>query len=244
MSVPALTKNSFHCEIVKDRSSFWDNKGNLMMQVSTLSPDNILHWIWSSQIIPSVNVISLSLEDSYQLWHERLRHTSKNALKAASQNLKDVPLLKIPSSTSPCKGCQLGKQTECTYPNSSKFTQRPLTLVHTDLIGPMPVESWDHKHYILTFIDDFSGFALLACLCNKDNAPQSFIKMVKWCKVQTASTLTSVHSDHGGEYMGLALQSFFHTHGVTHQTSAPHTPQQNGCVKRFNHTLLEKVNVM
>ena len=68
--------------------------------------------------------------------------------------------------------------------------------------------------------------------------------MVKLCKVQTASTLTSVYSDWGGEYMGLALQSFFHTHGVTYQTSAPHTPQQNGCAERFNHTLLEKANVM
>ena len=70
MSVPALTKSGFHCEIVKDRSLFWDNKGNLVMQVSALSPDNILHWIRSSQIIPSVNVISLALENSYQLWHE------------------------------------------------------------------------------------------------------------------------------------------------------------------------------
>ena len=94
------------------------------------------------------------------------------------------------------------------------------------------------------FIDDFSGFALIACLHNKDDAPQSFIKMVKWCKVQTASTLTSVHSDCSEEYMGLALQLFFHTHGVTHQTSAPHTPQQNSHAERFNHTLLEKANVI
>ena len=130
------------------------------------------------------------------------------------------------------------------YPDSSKCAQRPFALVHMDLIGPMPVKSWDWKRYILMFIDDFSGFALIACLHNKDDASQSFIKMVKWCEVQTASTLTSVHSDHGGEYMGLALQLFFRTHGVTHQTSAPYTPQQNGCTERFNCTLLEKANVM
>ena len=68
--------------------------------------------------------------------------------------------------------------------------------------------------------------------------------MVKLCEIQTASTLTSVYSDQGGEYMGLALQSFFHTHGVTYQISAPYTPQQNGCAERFNRTLLEKANVM
>ena len=85
---------------------------------------------------------------------------------------------------------------------------------------------------------------MIACLCNKDDASQSFIEMVKWCEVQTASTLTSVHSDRSGEYMGLALQSFFRTHGVTHQTSAPHTPQQNGRTERFNCILLEKANAM
>ena len=44
--------------------------------------------------------------------------------------------------------------------------------------------------------------------------------------------------------MGSALQSFFRTHGVTQQTSAPHTPQQNSRTERFNRTLLEKANVM
>ena len=73
------------------------------MQASALSSDNILHWIQSSQIIPSVNVISLLLENSYQLCHERLGHTSKNALKAVSQNLKGVPLLSIPLTPSPAK---------------------------------------------------------------------------------------------------------------------------------------------
>ena len=68
--------------------------------------------------------------------------------------------------------------------------------------------------------------------------------MVKWCEVQTALTLTSVCSDRSGEFMELALQTFFRTHGVTHQTSAPHTPQQNDHAERFNCTLLENVNVM
>ena len=40
------------------------------------------------------------------------------------------------------------------------------------------------------------------------------------------------------------LQSFFHSRGVTHQTSVPHTPQQNGRAKRFNRTLLEKAEAI
>jgi len=40
------------------------------------------------------------------------------------------------------------------------------------------------------------------------------------------------------------LQSFFSSRGVTHQTSAPHVPQQNGRAERFNHTMLEKAKAI
>ena len=57
-------------------------------------------------------------------------------------------------------------------------------------------------------------------------------------------TLTSIHSDHGGEFMAGELKTFFMSKGVTHQTSVPYTPQQNGCAKRFNQTLLEKAEAI
>ena len=37
---------------------------------------------------------------------------------------------------------------------------------------------------------------------------------------------------------------FLTSKGVTHQTSVPHTPQQNGHAKRFNRTILEKAEAM
>jgi len=40
------------------------------------------------------------------------------------------------------------------------------------------------------------------------------------------------------------LQMFFSSRGVTHQTSAPHVPQQNGHAERFNCTMLEKAKAM
>ena len=40
------------------------------------------------------------------------------------------------------------------------------------------------------------------------------------------------------------LKTFFMSKGVTHQTSVPYTPQQNGYAKRFNQTLLEKAEAI
>ena len=130
------------------------------------------------------------------------------------------------------------------YPPSGKRASHPLALVHTDLVWPMPIELQSHAHYVLTFIDDYSSYSLVAFIRNKDATLQHFKTMVSWAETFTGHSLTSVRSDRGGEFMAGELQQFFTSRGVTHQTSVPHTPQQNGHAERFNRTLLEKAEAI
>ena len=150
----------------------------------------------------------------------------------------------VPPFLAPCKGCPLGKMHDHPDAPLDKQATRPLALVHTDMVGPMPVEPCLWSHYILIFIDDFFGYALVAFICTKDGVPQHFHSMVSWAETFTGHLLTSVCSDWGGEFLDWDLQSFFSSRGITHQTSIPHTPQQNGHAERFNHTLLEKAEAM
>ena len=179
-------------------------------------------------------VNSLVKEDSYELWHQRFGHIAKNALRQAPFHVNGLPTVVAPIDASPCKGCALGKMHDRSYPASGKRATRPLGLVHTDLVGPMPTESQTCARYVLTFVDDFSGYALVAFICNKDATSQHFKAMVSWAETFTGHSLTSVHSDRGGEFMAGELQSFFRSRGVTHQTSVPHTPQQNGRAERLD----------
>ena len=128
----------------------------------------------------------------------------------------------------------MGKMANRPFLSSDKRATRPLALVHTDLIGPMPVEPCSHAKYVLTFIDDHSGYALVAFIRNKDATAQRFQSMAKWAEIFTSRSLTSVCSDCGGKLLGKELQMFFSSRGITHQTSVPHTPQQNGHAKRFS----------
>jgi len=183
------------------------------------------------------------MENQSQLWHLRLGHPSQQALCQLSKSVQGILSFDVSSDISPCKSCAMGKMAAKSYPDSSKHTTCPLALVHTDLVDPFPVESRVRSRYILTLIDDFSGFAVVAFLHNKDDAAVRFPDMVRWCETFTGSTLTSVRSDRGGEFMG-RLQMFFSAGGVTHQMSAPHVLQQNGCAERFNCTMLEKAKAM
>ena len=108
----------------------------------------------------------------------------------------------------------------------------------------MPVEPCSCAKYVLTFIDDHSSYALVVFIRNKDTTAQHFQSMAYWTETFIDHSLTSVRSDHGGEFLGKELQMFFSSRGITHQTSVLHTPQQNGHAERFNRTLLEKAEAI
>ena len=51
-------------------------------------------------------------------------------------------------------------------------------------------------------------------------------------------------SDRGGEYVSNDFSELYAKFGIIHQTTASHTPQQNGIAERKNRTLKEMVNSM
>jgi transposase InsO family protein len=61
-----------------------------------------------------------------------------------------------------------------------------------------------------------------------------FKKFVETCFQKPLKTL---YSDNGGEF--IALKSYFLRHGITHYTTAPYTPQQNGVFERRHRHIVE-----
>ena len=54
----------------------------------------------------------------------------------------------------------------------------------------------------------------------------------------TGHKMKFFHSDRGGEFMSHEFTEFLEQEGITHETSAPQTPQQNGTVECMNQTIL------
>ena len=53
-----------------------------------------------------------------------------------------------------------------------------------------------------------------------------------------------IRSDNGGEYLNSELLNFFQEKGILHETTCPHTPQQNGVAKRKNRHILETTRAL
>nr|GEW42758.1 retrovirus-related Pol polyprotein from transposon TNT 1-94 [Tanacetum cinerariifolium] len=62
--------------------------------------------------------------------------------------------------------------------------------------------------------------------------------------LKSSSPVIAVRTDRGIEFLNKTLNAFFKEEGIKHQTSTARTPEQNGAVKRRNHTLVEAARTM
>ncbi|XP_075074865.1 uncharacterized protein LOC142162416 [Nicotiana tabacum] len=135
---------------------------------------------------------------------------------------------------------KLGIETEIIFSESSIHTSVPFQLVHIDIRGPYHIKTYNDFRYFLTLVDDYSRVTwthLLSCKSNALSVLQDFVSMVK---VHFQSHVKAFRSDNAFELGGSSeCQQFFSANGILHQTSIPHTPQQNGVVERKHKFLLE-----
>ena len=110
-----------------------------------------------------------------------------------------------------CYACQFGKQVKSSF-KLKKFisTSKPLQLLHKDLFGPLRTINLDGKHYVFVIIDEFSRFSWVLFLAYKDDVLKAFTTFCKKVRNQKDYTITSIRSNHGGEFDHDALESFFH----------------------------------
>ncbi len=143
-----------------------------------------------------------------------------------------------------CEACTLGKQHRLPFPKSDSKSSRTLELVHMDVCGPFQVTSEGDAKYLATFTDDFSRLSEVLPLKQKSAVAEAVsTTMAKW-ETQTGKRLKAVRTDRGTEYVNKELTIYFQDSGITHSTTAPYTPEQNGVAERFNRTLMEKVRPM
>jgi len=143
-----------------------------------------------------------------------------------------------------CAQIKAGKMSRLPFPKSGSRGQELLSLVHSDLMGPITPATIGQRQYVLTFIDDKTRRAWVYLLKSKDETFERFKIWKAEAENQTGKKLKVLRSDNGGEYLSKRFAEFRELHGVQHQTTTPHTPQQNGVAERYNRTLMDMVRSM
>jgi hypothetical protein len=124
-------------------------------------------------------------------------------------------------------------------------TTRCLELLHMDLFGPSAVRSYGGNRYTLVIVDDYSRYTWTRFLSDKTEAFEKFEIFSKMIQNKLGCSIVSIRTDHGREFDNeVQFGKFCDKNGISHNFSAPRTPQSNGVVERKNRSLQEMTRTM
>ena len=182
-----------------------------------------------------------------KLWHEHMGHLNWDAIKRTRND--NSPLLGIKLDASElhgtCDGCIAGKVKRRMFePSPTPSSSEPLELVHGDLVGPAETMSIGGHLYAFVLACDYTRHAWVFFMKSKGETLQKFEVFVLTTEKLTGHRLKIFHSDEGGEFMSDGFMKFLEDKGITWQTFAPQTPQQNGTAEHMNQTLIGGAHAM
>ena len=94
-----------------------------------------------------------------------------------------------------------------------------------DLFGPNQVASLSGKYFCLFIIDDYSWYTWVFFLSQKNDTFDTFRIFIKKIQNELELKIKTIGSDHGGEFDNHNFKNLCDELGITHQFSAPRTPQ-------------------
>ncbi|GJW56901.1 retrovirus-related pol polyprotein from transposon TNT 1-94 [Tanacetum coccineum] len=164
--------------------------------------------------------------------------------KAIKELVRNLPKLKFDQYF--CDAYKMGKQAHASHKAKNVVsTTRCLELLHMDLFGPSAVQSYGGNHYTLVIVEDYSRYTWTRFLKDKAEAFDQFKIFSRKIQNQLGCSIVSIRTDHGREFDNeVQFGEFCNAKGITHNFSAPRTPQSNGVVERKNGTLQEMSRTM
>ncbi|GKD04040.1 retrovirus-related pol polyprotein from transposon TNT 1-94, partial [Tanacetum coccineum] len=115
------------------------------------------------------------------LWHRRLSHLNFDTINLLSKYdiVIGLPKLKFVKDHL-CSSCELGEAKRKSFKTkNTPSSKRRLQILHMDLCGPMRIESFNGKKYVLVIFDDYSRYTWTHFLRSKDETPEVLVDFLK-----------------------------------------------------------------
>ena len=171
ISVGQLARESYEFSIKND--SFYIIVNGVKVQIGQLKDGiyllskSVSVMYTSSNKRPRLDDVS----DSY-LWHCRLGHINKNRInRLIGEGLLDISDCE---SLPTCESCLLGKMTKLPFTGKGERANGVLSLIHTDVCGPMSTSARGGYNYFITFTDDLSRYGYVFLMRHKSESFEMF----------------------------------------------------------------------
>lgn len=187
------------------------------------------------------NVSALDLK----IWHERLGHIHKRALcdlveKELVHGVKVNNILKFF-----CDVCQMGKIHKLLFKSITERVERqPGEFVHSDVCGPMSVQSLASARFFVIFMNDATGFRHVYFVRYKLDVFDKFQEYEQLVLNKFGRAMKTLRADNGLEYCNEKMRKYLTEKGIVMENTAPYNPQQNGRAERDNRTIVECARTM
>jgi hypothetical protein len=167
LSVSQLLDEGFEVRFKTGCSCVLDSRGDL---VCTIVPEGQIFRADFSQCVGSSRCLVVGV--SAELWkgHRRLGDLCFDLLSRLRRVglVRGLPKLKYQKDFV-CAPCRHGKMVATSHPPLTfVMTERPCKLFHRDLVGPARVCSAGGKWYVLVIVDDYSHYAWVFFLADKE----------------------------------------------------------------------------
>jgi len=239
LSVAKLVAHHHRVQFTKSNCTITTKSGHFVAQADKENGLYILHV--SIKTFEEEALVVSTTESQLQLWHNRLGHVNEGTLQAMFQNDSKI---KLESGPLNCTSCIKGKYARAPFTSSESKSKKIFELVHSDVCGPLEVEGISGYRYFVTFIDDKSRYAFIYLLRHKSEVFDKFKEYSAHVKNMFETPVKILRSDNGGEYISEAFREYLKMTGISHQTTVPYSPQQNGVAERMNRTLMDTTRSM
>ena len=204
--------------------------------------DDVYYWSKSVPLQSSAIALSSLTQSSLvaiSLWQSRLGHPSlPNFQKFLSVLTISFPKEHFCSFS--YNFCILIKSTS--YLLLNQASPLPLNLMSSFLMcGPHSFPLLMVFIITLLFFENYTKYIWFYPLRCKLDVHATFVAFKKLVENYFTTTIKTLYIDNGGKF--LALRSFLVSHGITHLTTPPHTPEHNGYSEPEKGILLKRVSL-
>ncbi|XP_074309400.1 uncharacterized protein LOC141643908 [Silene latifolia] len=202
----------------------------------------LLHRNPAQSTVPKSSILNNAMShaaicNSADVWHSRLGHLPLYKLQKYefckfSEHNKSQILS--------CITCAKARQHRFSFPDSHIQTHNAFQLIHVDLWGPYPIQTYNGHKYFLTIVDDYTRTTWVYLLSCKSSAFDYIKNFIAFVKTQFNKTVQILRSDNALELGSSNLtKDFLTSHGLIYQTSCFHTPQKMGWLRGNTNTYLK-----